>query len=584
MTTTVRKATATLSVVLLLAMSVGLVNPAFAGLVPSPLLDPAQSVNEAKEQRLKPAYDALRSGNAVQAEASFREILRKDANDPAALLGMAAVEQSRGNAEAALSWMGRALTANPDDPALLHANARLLLEQNQPGEAVQSLQHAVRVDPDAFEPRRELAALLMQLGRSAEAVPHYRKLHDLKPSDPKTAAELGVALVAAGQFADGAALLEQSLPGVPGDLTALNALGHAQLRLGNAAKALTLFDQLLAANKAYPPAWLARGDALMELDRFNEATEAYLKAERLSRTPLAAFKRGVAQEKLGRRAEAETAYKAALKLDPDYGPAYNNLAFMLAAQPSRRDDALNWAKKAVAANERIASYHDTLGWVRQQRGEIDLARAAYGQALFLDARHDAARRHLRALDASGGASVAPAQPAVVASATDRATFTTDVPQPPPLPPAVPEAPPSAQTPVVTQAAVPASVRTGDASSTGKALDPRAALGQRLEAWRGAWQEKRVDDYLAMYGARFVPPSGMNRAAWESDRHRKLGKKGAIEVQLRELEFSVDGDKATTRFRQRYQSSNYSDETRKTLGWALESGVWKILAEDATPIK
>lgn len=383
-------------------MSVGLVNPAFAGLVPSPLLDPAQSVNEAKEQRLKPAYDALRSGNAVQAEASFREILRKDANDPAALLGMAAVEQSRGNAEAALSWMGRALTANPDDPALLHANARLLLEQNQPGEAVQSLQHAVRVDPDAFEPRRELAALLMQLGRSAEAVPHYRKLHDLKPSDPKTAAELGVALVAAGQFADGAALLEQSLPGVPGDLTALNALGHAQLRLGNAAKALTLFDQLLAANKAYPPAWLARGDALMELDRFNEATEAYLKAERLSRTPLAAFKRGVAQEKLGRRAEAETAYKAALKLDPDYGPAYNNLAFMLAAQPSRRDDALNWAKKAVAANERIASYHDTLGWVRQQRGEIDLARAAYGQALFLDARHDAARRHLRALDASGG--------------------------------------------------------------------------------------------------------------------------------------------------------------------------------------
>lgn len=77
---------------------------------------------------------------------------------------------------------------------------------------------------------------------------------------------------------------------------------------------------------------------------------------------------------------------------------------------------------------------------------------------------------------------------------------------------------------------------------------------------------------------------MNRAAWESDRHRKLGKKGAIEVQLRELEFSVDGDKATTRFRQRYQSSNYSDETRKTLGWALESGVWKILAEDATPIK
>ena len=79
---------------------------------------------------------------------------------------------------------------------------------------------------------------------------------------------------------------------------------------------------------------------------------------------------------------------------------------------------------------------------------------------------------------------------------------------------------------------------------------------------------------------FVPPPPLDRAGWEADRHLKLGKKGDIVVDISELETTVEGDKATMRFRQRYSSSNYRDETRKTFGWALEAGVWKIVSEEA----
>lgn len=586
MTKIVRNATTTASVALLVASCIAFSTSATAGLVPNHLIDPTEAVSASNELRLKPAYDALRNGKADEAAAAFAERLRLVPNDPDAMLGMAAVEQSRGNGEAALGWMRRALMVSPDDPALLHANARLLLEQNQPGDAARSLEQAVKADPHAEALRRELAALLMQLGRAPDAVVHYRKLYETKPDDAKSAAELGVALVAAGKFAEGASLLEQVLPSVPGDLTALNALGHARLRMGRNAEALAAFDRLIAANKAYPPAWLARGDALMGLDRFGDAVEAYQQAERLSKVPLAALKRGVALEKLGRRGDAEAAYKAALKLDPDYGPAYNNLAFMFAGQAARRDDALGWAKKAVESNQRLAAYHDTLGWVRQQRGELDLARAAYGQALMIDANHEAARRHLRALDS---VALASAEPVAVRptppTSPERGDFSKEVPQPPQIPAAVPE-PVQTAAPASPAGAMPAAAaavaRAEPASKS--APDFTAQLRQRLEAWRTAWQGKRVDDYLAMYGAGFAPPSGMDRAAWEADRHRKLGKNGEIRVEISDLEVSVQGAKASTRFRQRYSSSNYADETQKTLDWALVGGIWKIAGEEATPVK
>ena len=592
MTRSICKALARPSSALLFALFVGTASPVIAALVPNQLLEPEIAGAPGGEgDPLKPAYEALRSGDLETAAAAFQARLREDPADPAALLGMSAVAQGQGKGEAALAWMRRALMASPQNPGLLRANARLLLEHNEPDEAVRSLGNAVRIDPEALAPRRELAALLMQLGRPAEAVPHYRRLHEPKGSEPQLAAELGVALVSVGEFAEGAALLEKAVPKLPGDLTALNALGHARLRLGHPDQALAVFERLIAANKSYPPAWLARGDALMGLDRFADAAEAYQQAARLSNTPLASLKQGVALERLGRRAAAEAAYKTALKLDPGYGPAQNNLAYLLASQQNRLDEALDWAKKAVASNERQAAYHDTLGWVRQQRGELELARAAYGEALMVDASHEAARRHLRAIDKVNFAS---AEKAVTrntpnaAQAHDRRSFATDVPPPPPIVAVVPETPPAPAVPSPAPAEVSKPVAVG-VSAVVKAAptateDAKPRLARRLEAWRTAWQGKQVDEYLAMYGKAFVPPPPLDRAGWEADRHLKLGKKGDIVVDISELETTVEGDKATMRFRQRYSSSNYRDETRKTLGWALEAGAWKIVSEEAVPVR
>ena len=76
---------------------------------------------------------------------------------------------------------------------------------------------------------------------------------------------------------------------------------------------------------------------------------------------------------------------------------------------------------------------------------------------------------------------------------------------------------------------------------------------------------------------------MTRRAWEADRHKKLGKKGRIEVTISQLVSSIDGDTATLNFRQRYASSNYADVSQKTLEWRRDNGVWQIVGEASTRI-
>ena len=82
----------------------------------------------------------------------------------------------------------------------------------------------------------------------------------------------------------------------------------------------------------------------------------------------------------GRTAEAEASYRAALAIDPQFVPAWANLADLLRSQ-SRDRDAAEVLREGLAASPNDASLHHTLGltWIRLGRSEdatTELARAA----------------------------------------------------------------------------------------------------------------------------------------------------------------------------------------------------------------
>ncbi len=98
---------------------------------------------------------------------------------------------------------------------------------------------------------------------------------------------------------------------------------------------------------------------------------------------------GALYQEMGRYADAEKAYRAALALDRAYGPAHVNLADLSRVR-GRDEDAENMLRQALALTSDDADLHHALGLLLARTERIDQALAELGRAVSLapdDARN-----------------------------------------------------------------------------------------------------------------------------------------------------------------------------------------------------
>jgi predicted O-linked N-acetylglucosamine transferase (SPINDLY family) len=217
----------------------------------------------------------------------------------------------------------------------------------------------------------------------------------------------------------------------------------ARWRAGQLDEATALLETAAAAdqrlNQALGELQFERGNARLADGRLEAAAGAFARAaELLPEHAAAAFNLGIAQERLGRRGEAESAYRQALARDALLSQAWNNLLLLL-KNSGRSGTARQAGRRALAADPGFYAAQVNLGDVLVMAGRIDealgpLARAAAlhaepwealataGLAFALAGKVEAALSALRrglALNPSAGvawnnlASAAPAVAAVV---------------------------------------------------------------------------------------------------------------------------------------------------------------------------
>ncbi len=139
---------------------------------------------------------------------------------------------------------------------------------------------------------------------------------------------------------------------------------------------------------------------------------------------------------------------------------------------------------------------------------------------------------------------------------------------------VPSQPLVPSTPLAPTAPSPRASQPAVATSS----DASAQIARRLDGWASAWSAKQADRYLGFYATGFAPTKGTT-ADWQAARRRALDKTGEIAVTLDGVQTRViDADNVKTRFRQRYQSTGFSDTTDKTLNWRRVNGEWFIVKE------
>jgi adhesin transport system outer membrane protein len=135
-------------------------------------------------------------------------------------------------------------------------------------------------------------------------------------------------------------------------------------------------------------------------------------------------------------------------------------------------------------------------------------------------------------------------------------------------PTSPVAQPATQAPAAPVAAPPAPA----------ALATTAPAEQRLRDWAVAWSAKDLARYYGFYSPEFGPIKA-DKAKWQAERKRMLGKPGEINVQVGNVQAkALSATQVETAFDQTYRSANFSDTMRKSITWELRNGEWLILAE------
>lgn len=338
-----------------------------------------------------------------------------------------------------------------------------------------------------------------------------------------------------------------------------------------------------------------------KLLRAGQHAEALSKADAfLAQKPRDAqmrFLKGVILTEQNKQTEAITQFTKLTEDFPELPEPYNNLAVLFASS-GQYDKARAALDMAIRTNPSYATAYENLGDVHAK-----LASQAYDKALQLDSGNSAAKSKLtllRTLSTTGvNQKVAAAKPVAVAAA------------PAPAPVAAPAAPVAKVEPAKPAVVVkpePAKVEPAKPTVVAKAEpikpetkpearpEPKAApkpepkstkndddrddVMNTVQAWAKAWSSKDVKGYLNFYGNDFQPPKGESRKAWAEERNARIAGKGRISVRIDSPQVTINGNTATVKFRQVYESDQLHTNSRKTLVMTRQGEKWQIRQEQS----
>lgn len=191
-------------------------------------------------------------------------------------------------------------------------------------EAADAYQKGLKLNPDDANTNMNLGLVYLYQGNTSDAVTYCERATVLDPQSPEAFSNLGVALDARGEFPRAEAAYRQSLDLDPDNVTTLLNLGSNLIQQNKTKEAIDILGEVVQ-----------RQDSALHRKRYGDA---------LARA--------------GQTDAAINEYQLALKLDPKYYPAMNEIGSARIAQykadleldDSKRDEALAMWKQSLAIN------------------------------------------------------------------------------------------------------------------------------------------------------------------------------------------------------------------------------------------
>lgn len=352
-----------------------------------------------------------RAGRSGEAEASYREALRRGPNMSAPRLNLAGLLLDGGRAPEAAAVLEASVPLVAAGPVRGRVLTRLGLAWRRAGDTAKAgaaYDQAILHDPRSTAPRLGRARVLLEQGQAGEAAAEIDRVIAIDPSSATGHFLRGLLAARRGATEEARRDYAEAVRLRPSSREARFNLGRAELSLGNVPAAEAIFEALHAERPDDPEVLFHLGRIAYRDDRHADAAERYraAMAARAGRYPEAALNLGLALRAAGDRAGAEAAYRSALAMRPEYPEAMFNLAMLhgstLGGLEPDLETADGWLVKAVAADPGYAAAWFNRGVIAARRKRRPEAEAAYRKAIAVRPDYVDAHLNLAAVLARSG--------------------------------------------------------------------------------------------------------------------------------------------------------------------------------------
>lgn len=266
-----------------------------------------------------------------EAVEQYQNALRLRPNFATAHNNLGIVERDRGRLDQALEHFRHAVRLDPAHAPAQSNLGQLLLDRGLPLEALPHCEEAVRLQPAVATLHHNLGNVLRALERYPEARAAYLEAIRLAPDLAKAHAHLGLTLMREGQQGEALIRLKRAQELDPADPSTAEFLGDLYVECEQFAEAVPHYKRAIAlAPDERSALHLSLGWALQEEGRLDEAGEHYQIAHQLapSVAMVLSYLGGFHEEK-GNLADAEIAYREAMRLQPGFSLPFARLATLL---------------------------------------------------------------------------------------------------------------------------------------------------------------------------------------------------------------------------------------------------------------